>query len=288
MLNTIVVGTDFSEPSLAVLDCVPRLKAAGLERVVLAHVAHVVNTPGLEEAMIDQARPLLEEQAEKLRESDLQVETALPVGVPAVELADLAEEIDASAIVVGSHGRSMLSRIFLGSVSMSLLHHATVPVLLVRMQLCVTDEGVSCELQCAEPFAHILFPTDFSDAAADALERVETLALQSGAKVTLLHAQNLRALDHEMGDAEQANATDTQRLERMADRLRRAGVRGVEVVLQEGAPATVITQFAASEDVSLVAMSTHGRGAYEDLALGSVALKVARSSPVPVLMFPHR
>ena len=47
------------------------------------------------------------------------------------QLADLAE--GTSVIVVGSHGRSMLNRIFLGSVSMSLLHHATAPVLLVRM-----------------------------------------------------------------------------------------------------------------------------------------------------------
>ena len=288
MLNTIVVGTDFSEPSLAVLDCVPRLKAAGLERVVLAHVAHVVNTPGLEEAMIDQARPLLDEQADSLREVGLEVETALPVGVPAVELADLAEETGASAIVVGSHGRSMLGRILLGSVSMSLLHHATVPVLLVRMELCRTDEGVSCELQCVEPFAHILFPTDFSEAAGEAFERVETLAVQTGAKLTLLHAQNLRALDHEVGDIEQANATDTQRLERMAERLRKTGVPSVEAALKEGAPAPVIVQLAAREGVSLIAMSTHGRGAYEDLALGSVALKTARTSPVPILMFPHR
>jgi nucleotide-binding universal stress UspA family protein len=135
----------------------------------------------------------------------LDVETALPVGVPAVELADLAEETGASAIVVGSHGRSMLSCIFPGSGSMSLLHHATAPVLLVRMELCKTDEGVSCELQCADPFAQILFPTDFSEAAADAFERVETLAVQTGAKVTLLHAQNLRALDHEVEDAEHAD-----------------------------------------------------------------------------------
>ncbi|MEA3403502.1 MAG: universal stress protein [Armatimonadota bacterium] len=288
MLNTIVVGTDFSKPSLAVLDCVPRLKAAGVERVILAHVAHVVNTPGLEEAIINEARPLLEGQADRLREVGVEVETALPVGVPAVELADLAEERGASAIVVGSHGRSMLSRIFLGSVSMSLLHHATVPVLLVRMELCNTDEGVSCELQCAEPFAHILFPTDFSEAADQAVAWLKRAVAQTGAPVTLLHVQERVVMKHQMERLEEFNREDTERLERIAEELRAAGAREVAHELRLGMPAQVIVEVAADAQASLIAMSTHGRGAYEDMVLGSVALKVARTSPVPVLMFPHR
>lgn len=288
MLSTAVVGTDFSEPSVAVLECVPKLKAAGLERVVLTHVAHVVNTPGLEEAIIDAARPLLQEQADTLREAGLEVETALPVGVPAVELADLAEERGASVIVVGSHGRSMLSRIFLGSVSMSLLHHATAPVLLVRMELCKTDEGISCELQCAEPFAHILFPTDFSAPADEAVAWLKGVVAQTGARVTLLHVQDRVVMKRQMERLEEFNREDTERLERIAGELRAAGAREVAHEVRLGAPAQVIIEVAADEQASLIAMSTHGRGAYEELAVGSVALKVARTSPVPVLMFPHR
>lgn len=288
MLNNAIVGTDFSQASEAVVDWVPHLKTAGLEHVYLTHVAHVVNTPGLEEALMDEARPLLDEQAGKLHRAGLEVETVLRTGVPAVKLADLAEEKMASAIVVGSHGRSMLSRILLGSVSMSLLHQTTVPVLLVRMELCKTDEGISCKLQSTRPFSHILFPTDFSEAARSAFEQVKTLASETGAKVTLLHAQNLNALDHDLSDAEEANALDRQRLAGMEDELHRGGAAQVETVLETGSPASIITEHAAEQDISLIAMSTHGRGAYEDLAVGSVALKVARTSPVPVMMMPHR
>lgn len=274
MFAKILVGTDLSEPSEAVLDYVPRLRTVGLREVVLAHVVYVAGAAGMEQALIDQAKKDIEEQAERLRAAGLEVETVVELGVPAAKLAHLAEEHDASAIVVGSHGRSMLQRMLLGSVAMSLLHHATRPVVLVRMELCETDEGISCDLLGDEPLTHILFPTDFSEAADAAFEWLEYLAVEAGAAVTLLHAQDTGAPDH--------------RLDGPAERLREAGVREVETVVEHASPANLIRRMAAERSVSLIVMSTHGRGALQELVLGSVALKVARTSPVPVLMVPHR
>lgn len=287
MFERVIVATDFSEAAEAVVDCVPSLAAAGLREVVLVHVLHVVNTPGFEEMLRAAAEPELARQAEQLRAHGLVVRTQMRVGVPAVALADIAREEGASAIVVGSHGRSGLMRILLGSVSMALLHHATVPVLLVRVQLCETAEGISCEVQCADPFAHLIFPTDFSAPADEALAWLKGVVAQTGARVTLLHVQDRVVMKRQMERLEEFNREDTQRLEHIAEELRAAGAVKVATEVRLGTPAQVIVEL-AGDQASLVVMGTRGRGAVEDLVVGSVALQVARKSPIPVLFVPQR
>ncbi len=288
MFAKILVGTDLSESSLAVLDYVPRLREFGLERVILAHVVYVPDAGGAEHVLLEQAREDIKGQADRLREADLDVETVVKWGTAPRTLAQLAEEHDVEAIVVGSHGRSMLQRVLLGSVAMSLLHHATRPVVLVRMQLCETDEGISCEPLGDEPLRHLLFPTDFSEAADAAFEWLEYLAAEAGAAVTLLHAQDTGALGHRIDDVERFNEEDRERLEGLAEKLRDAGVREVKTVVKDASPAELINRVAAEHAATMIVMSTHGRGALQELVLGSVALKVARTSPAPVLMVPHR
>ncbi|MFP4248198.1 MAG: universal stress protein [Armatimonadota bacterium] len=296
MLSKVLVGTDFSKPSLAVLDYLPRLKDGGLQHVVLAHVTHPP-APGVGEVLMQGVRSSLDEQADHLREHGLDVETIIEHGATAPTLADLAKKHGADALVVGSHGRSLLGRILLGSVSMSVLHQSTVPVLIVRMELCETDEGVSCELQPDQPFDHILFPTDFSEAADFAFERMTDLVAGSASRVTLLHVHNPPAYDddeeeyleeEDAADVEALHQEKRKRLKRMADALRDRGVDNLETVVATGAPAVSATRYAEANDVSLIAMGTQGRGAMEELVVGSVALKVARTSPVAVLMIPHQ
>jgi nucleotide-binding universal stress UspA family protein len=289
MLQKVVVGTDFSKPSEAVLDYLPRLKSAGVERVILTHVVQPLSTASFGENARERTRTKLEEQAERLRQSGLAVETEIARGSTSVELTKLAEEREAGAIVVGSHGRSLLGRILLGSVSMSLLDQASVPVLIVRVELCKTDAGISCELQSEMPFEHILFPTDFSQPARLAFEQVVALAARTGAGVTLFHVSNPPAYadDEDEFALQQLHAEDRERLERMADELEAAGVGDVRTVVTTGSPAVAATKYAAAEDVTLIAMSTEGREAMEELMVGSVALKIARTSPVPVLLMPR-
>ncbi len=275
-----MVGTDLSESSLAVLDYVPRLREFGLERVILAHVVYAPDAGGAEHILLEQAQEDIKGQAERLREAGLEVETIVKWGTAPRTLSLLADKHEAEILVVGSHGRSMLQRMLLGSVAMSLLHHATKPVLIVRMELCETDDGISCEVLPGKPFSHILFPTDFSDAANTAFEWFKPFAAEMGSRVTVLHA-----VDRDAGGAEQE---DADRLDRRVEELQAAGLEDATAMLEVGFPADVIDGVAAEEDVSMIVMSTHGRGALRELVVGSVALKVARSSPVPVMLIPFR
>ena len=60
-------------------------------------------------------------------------QTHLRVGAAAKEIVELAEEIGAGLIVVGSRGRGGIRRALMGSVSDSVLRHAHCPVLITRV-----------------------------------------------------------------------------------------------------------------------------------------------------------
>jgi universal stress protein A len=65
--------------------------------------------------------------------------------------------------------------------------------------------------------------------------------------------------------------------------LAAAGLSHARVLLLHGSPAREIIRAAAAENVDLVIVGTHGRGAIVHLLLGSVAERVVRTAPCPVL-----
>jgi nucleotide-binding universal stress UspA family protein len=286
MFKKTLVGIDFSRASAAVLSCLPHLQRVGVQQVVLGHIVYVANTPGLEQLLMDEARPLLAGQARALRQSGLQVTTEMRLGVPAVALADLAEEMDADLIVVGSNGRGALSRILLGSVAGGVLHNTRRPVLLVRMQICETEAGVQCSAVCDNLFGRVLFPTDFSDAGALAFHYLENLVESTHSAVTLLHVQDQVRLAHQMNRLDEFNEIDRERLEDLKTRLVALGGARVDLKIPLGLPTKLIVQEAGAGEATLVLMGTRGRGALAEVMVGSVAANVARLSPLPVLFVP--
>jgi len=83
-------------------------------------------------ALRDQAKDLVEKAAEKLREAKFKVSTELVEGDPKSQILDAAKEWHADMIVLGSHGRSGISRFLLGSVSQDVVRHAHCSVEIIR------------------------------------------------------------------------------------------------------------------------------------------------------------
>jgi nucleotide-binding universal stress UspA family protein len=83
-------------------------------------------------ALRGQARHLVEKAAEKLREAKFNVSTELVEGDPKSQIIDIAHDWRADLIVLGSHGRTGLSRFLLGSVSQGVVRHAHCSVEVVR------------------------------------------------------------------------------------------------------------------------------------------------------------
>jgi nucleotide-binding universal stress UspA family protein len=145
MRTSIVCGVDASPDSQAALQVAARLAQQLNLRLIAAHVAEPAHVPYAAAAPFGGMagrNALLEEVeshqdvAERLLEqvlvsAGLDAERRTALGVPAEQLAEIADEVDAELIVVGSRGRGAFKSAFLGSVSNSLVGVARCPVLIV-------------------------------------------------------------------------------------------------------------------------------------------------------------
>ncbi len=130
---------------------------------------------------------------------------------------------------------------------------------------------------------HILTPIDFSEPSKQAMTYAFELAQQFGAKLSLLHVIEVPVYAIEvylpMADLEQ-----TARHE-LASLLPEAEASHVEVtrLVELGVPSQKILETAATEKVDMIVMATHGRTGVGHLIMGSVAERVVRMAPCPVL-----
>lgn len=137
---------------------------------------------------------------------------------------------------------------------------------------------------------HILVPTDFSDYADYALDYAIELAHKFQARLTLLHVIHLPPLA--MGDfdasglvtyLEEIETDAQQRLQTLLSRVQQKGLQG-ETVMVHDVPFQAIINTAKDQDVDLIVMSTHGRTGLTHVLMGSVAERVVRLAPCPVLV----
>jgi nucleotide-binding universal stress UspA family protein len=135
---------------------------------------------------------------------------------------------------------------------------------------------------------HILVPYDFGDTAQHALDFALGIAAPLGARVTLVFAYDVLAYGFPEAPAMQADTAQIEHaaraaLESAAVRARRPGVE-VGLMLRKGTPWSEINATAEEMKADLIVMGTHGRRGIARALLGSVAEKVVRTAPCPVLI----
>lgn len=199
-----------------------------------------------------------------------------------------AQSVGVDAIVVSSHGRKGMARLFLGSFSETLFDHSTLPVL-----------AVGPRYQAAPRIRSILFPTDFGQGSRKNFRRVIALASDLGASVVLFHLiprlvePILQSGAYLLGASwvpMQAFFSDvTRRRGRRADLWARwARARGVstEPVVDAMVEniAEMISVLARQRGVDLVAME-HRHGPIASTWVGSISRQVIRDSECPVWLF---
>jgi len=147
-------------------------------------------------------------------------------------------------------------------------------------------------------FEHILVPTDFSEFSRYALDYAITIAKTFGARITLTHITNeneLVALQQvspyfEPGKLEelmrQRESEDQKQLDGFIPPELTKGIK-VETIHKVGIPFVEIIKAAREKGVDLIVMATHGRSGLSHILLGSVAEKVVRKAPCPVLSIRH-
>lgn len=190
-----------------------------------------------------------------------------------------AVEHDVHLVVIGTHGRRGIRRAVLGSVSEEVVRHAPCPVMTV---------GRGAKPPEALRGGDLMVPVDFSEHRPRLLAHAREIALMYGMEVTLLHAVELAGVPDVYGlssgmpkPVELTNRTRTM-LETEASDLRAHDLE-VSVEVRCGHPAEEVIDATDELDVDLLTIATHGRTGLDRVLMGSVAEKVIRRAPCPVL-----
>jgi nucleotide-binding universal stress UspA family protein len=139
-------------------------------------------------------------------------------------------------------------------------------------------------------FYRIVVPTDFSGGSEEAWALAQRIAEAVGSEIVLVHVfveppsygEASLPVNSAWPVIESARKWVEQELEKWADAARDKGI-SVRTLVRTGSPYQEIVDLVTDERADLVAMGTHGRSGMSRLLLGSVADRVIRLAPCPVL-----
>jgi nucleotide-binding universal stress UspA family protein len=287
MLRKVLLATDGSkDAALAARAAVDVCEGTGAE----LHIVHVwfnVPTARLRPFMRTELKKLgnklLEDGVKGVEESGGRLTDAhLVEGRAAHEILELAEQIRADLVVIGSRGLGPVGRIALGSVSEAVVHHSRCPVLVLRGG------------EDAWPPKRVIFGDDGSEVARAAGDLAASLCGRHGARAQVLHAYpRLPEVDAEGRESDPRMVDDELRraekalLERSRELESRLGSRPKTRLVVGDATSYLLE--AAEEDAperTLLAVGSRGPGAIGRMRLGSVSTKVVHAAKGPVLVHP--
>lgn len=290
----LLAATDFSDPARHALERAAQL-AHSLpgSRLTLSHVIsrsmldrlHGLmreDTQGLDAKVSARADQALAELAQRLGEEyGLAVDARLGQGSPLVEIAGLAEELQADLLVMGARGAHFVREFMLGSTTERVLRKTRRPLLAVKHR----PHGA---------YRRVLVPVDFSAHSRLAAETAHRWLPE--AEIVLFHAFEVelestlqfagigdeqihawRAVARE--EALEAMAAFAAGLAAPAARLSRAVVHGP--------PTLRILEQEQAADADLIVMGKHGQSPLEEMLLGSVTKHVLAYSSSDVLVVSH-
>ena len=134
-------------------------------------------------------------------------------------------------------------------------------------------------------FKNVLLPLDGSKEAEQRLEGAISLVKSTKGELILLHVIETVSIGRQNRENEfdSLKRSSEKYLNKIKARVESEGVK-VKAVIVRGSPAKEICKYAARDEVEIVLVSPHGTGGILDWAIGSVADKVTRHSPKPVLV----
>jgi nucleotide-binding universal stress UspA family protein len=141
-IHTILHPTDFSEQSRYALALARTLARGCGARLILLHVGApwaVVGHADLIPVLTANQEELKEQLRRLTPDADFRVEHRFERGDPASEILRVAQETHADLIVMGTHGRTGMGRLLMGSVAEQVLRQAACPVVMVKTSLRLRD-----------------------------------------------------------------------------------------------------------------------------------------------------
>ncbi len=278
MIRKLLLSTDLSECSKAIVDYLPEFKELGAEEVTFLYVVNLTKISGVsggfdiegyiesESKVADRELPELVSTAIKYGFRAKAVEP-YPTGDPVTEILNYSENYD--LILMGSRGRGLLKEVLLGSVSEGVVSKSVIPVYVFKFEIKKEDEKTNCVKRHSKLFEKILVGYDFSEYAEKALDYARFIAKQTKSKVYLIHVEEPEC--------------EAQKVKAVAEKLAEEGI-DTEAVVKKGSAGKQILKFAEEIDATTIFIGSRGRGLIESL-LGSTSDFVVRRSKVPVFVY---
>jgi nucleotide-binding universal stress UspA family protein len=286
-LKNILFATDFSPCSNAAL---PYALSVARRYGATLHAAYVKPTEPEILLASPESWPAVAEEEDKRIQAHLDRLEKQFQGFPHVvltprgEVADallqIVEEHEIDMLVLGTHGRSGVRKLFIGSVAEELFRRAACPVLSV-------GPNVSCKPNGGIPFQHIVFATDFSENSLAALPYAVSLAEEDQAQLTLLHV--VEQLAAGITDLEGVKASLMRRLRELVPPEAEPWCHTeclLEFSQQFAPPAGRILEIAGDRAANLIVLGVHpvhGKLGLVTTHLASTTAQLLTQAACPVL-----
>jgi nucleotide-binding universal stress UspA family protein len=218
--------------------------------------------------------------AEPLKKAGWNVRTEVREGSPRRTINAFAKEWGADLVMVGSHERSQLARLCLGSTAQSVMRHAPCSVEIVRLRHANSGSETDGGLK-------ILAATDGSEFSAAALRSVAERPWPAGSKLKVISvpefilAKDASYLEthevREFGDLGAASIEDAKRCIAAAREIVPGSplIVSTELPEYEDRPYQVILHEADAWHADLIVVGSHGRSGFDRVVMGSVSEAVA-------------
>ncbi|MEQ8236764.1 MAG: universal stress protein [Syntrophomonadaceae bacterium] len=279
VIEKLLLATDFSQPAMHLLDCLPELKAVGLKEVVLLHVIDRQN-PAKEASYIEiTAQEILDGLKAKCDSMGLLCRPIVARGIPSAEIAAAASRENGQLILISPHSKGKIKEFLLGSTTAEVLRLSPVPVLINKAY---PVDPLTGQEQCFRIFQKVLIPLDFSPHSLAMLGQVQDLAALIQEVILLNVVEGDFDTEELIRTVENRQILITSR----KNELDRLGLK-VRTMVHQGPAGADILAVAEKEDVTLIMLATRGEGMVKEFLLGSTANEVTRQSKRPVLIFPE-
>jgi nucleotide-binding universal stress UspA family protein len=287
MFSKILIATDSSPSSYAVLGCARSLRQLGTRECVLAQCfmirEHVAFPGQIKESIIAG----LDDQKDLLEKQGIRTRAVAELGFAGEQIPRIAQTQNCSLIVAGSHGHNLANEILLGGTVTEIIHKTTKPILIIHLKADQSSGKPAYAKNNQNLLHHVLYATDFSDHSSRAFSYVSKFLECGASHVTLLHVQDKVRLGMHLHDRlAEFNEIDNQRLNELKNRLEKISNARIDIEIPYGSPVSEILKRTNQTDVSVVIMGSRGRGFVSELFLGSVSHNIARHSECPVLLIP--
>ena len=240
------------------------------------------------EAVEEESQQVLDDEVHRIEAAGDKVAGAhLRMGRPDAEILQVAEELEAGLVVVGSWGLGPIRRAVMGSVSISVVRHAHCPVMVVR------DESGGRE-PAAGP---IVLAVDGSEEAKLAARAATELSERTGSEVHLvsvlptrerMYGPHFYSAEMEESLLEQARSEARTFLDTQSEEVRSGGGKAGQTYLATGRPDHEIVELAEEIGAGLIVVGSRGLGGVRRALMGSVSDSVVRHAHCAVLVVRRR